>query len=178
MTKKLQTGTIHVFTFKEGLLSRVAHDLRLTLHRFEIAVDGRHVSGRFWPESLSVDGAIGTRGALDTSTPKPKDRREIHGNITDRILQTQRFPEVRFEGLRSGAGWALRGDLHMRGHSIPISIDAQVTDGILSGDVELTPSRWGIAPFKALLGAIRLQDRVRIRFKLPLGLDDYGVPAP
>jgi hypothetical protein len=31
---------------------------------------------------------------------------------------------------------------------------------------ELTPSQWGVAQYKALLGAIRLKDVVRIEFLL------------
>jgi hypothetical protein len=32
-------GTVHVFTFKEGLLARAAHDLRLRLERFRVSLD-------------------------------------------------------------------------------------------------------------------------------------------
>ena len=37
----------------------------------------------------------------------------------------------------------------------------------VTGEVTLTPTRWGIKPFKALMGAIKLKDRVLIRFDLP-----------
>ena len=47
-----------MFTFREGLLSPIAHDLRLRLERFEIAHDDETVEGRFWPDSLVVEGAI------------------------------------------------------------------------------------------------------------------------
>ena len=53
-----------VFTKKEGLLSKVAHDLRLSLARFEISRDGDTVRGRFWPDTLTVDGAM-RDGRLD-----------------------------------------------------------------------------------------------------------------
>ena len=42
-------------------------------------------------------------------------------------------------------------------------------DGRDRGAVELVPSRWGIAAFKALMGAIRVQDRIWVTFDLPAG---------
>ena len=40
-----------------------------------------------------------------------------------------------------------------------------------AGSLELTallrPSLWGIATYKALLGAIKLQDRVEVHLRLP-----------
>lgn len=46
----------HIFTFKEGLLSAVAHDLKLRVGRFEVQVESEpwSVSARFEVASLEV----------------------------------------------------------------------------------------------------------------------------
>lgn len=163
---RITTGTIHAFTYKEGLLSPVAHDLRLDLGRFQIDVDGDEVRGTFWPDSLTVAGAM-RDGRLDPTALKPKDTREIVGNIQQKILHTRQFPEVRFEGRRDGA--SCTGTLTLCGRSQPLSFAVGAGDGALRGRVTLVPSRFGIPPFKALLGAIKLKDAVDIVFDLPAG---------
>ena len=60
-------ATIHVFTFKAGLLARVAHDLRLTLRQYEIKVHARRVHASAVAESLVIDGVMTATG-LDTRT--------------------------------------------------------------------------------------------------------------
>lgn len=156
-------GTIRVFTFKEGLLSKVAHDLQLTLGRFTIELEDGAVRGRFWPATLRIDGAM-RDGRLDPGGLSDKDRREIHGNITRTILKTDRHPEVELDAT-AGDG-RLRGTLRMMGREAPIELRYTQTDGRVRGEVELVPTRWGIAPYKALLGAIKLQDRVRVEVDL------------
>lgn len=160
----ITTGTFRVFTFKDGLLSRVAHDLQLTLSRFEIAVEGEAVTGTFWPGSLRVDGPV-SGGRLEPEGLRDKDRAEIQGTIADKILQIGRHPTAQFTGTHRGD--AVNGTLALAGRSAPVSLTARAADGRIRGEVELVPTRWGIAPYKALLGAIKLQDRVRVVFDLP-----------
>ena len=160
------TGTIQVFTYKDGLLARLAHDLRLTLGRFEIQRDGASVQARFWPGSLHVDGAIDRRGQLDTDTLSDSDRRKIGENIAEHVLHLDRFPEASFRGQIVGGG-AVEGELTLAGRSAAVRVPVQAAGGRLRGEVTLVPSRWGIAPYKALAGAIKLQDRVLVVLDLP-----------
>jgi polyisoprenoid-binding protein YceI len=66
------------------------------------------------------------------------------------------------------------GALEIRGRKAPVAFDLTVRDGLACGDVELTPSRWGIEPFTALLGAMAVQDRVVVRLAIPV----EEAPAP
>lgn len=159
------TGTIQVFTYKDGLLARLAHDLRLTLQRFEIQRDGASVQARFWPRSLHVDGAIDRHGALDVGTLSDGDRRKIGENIANDVLHLDRFPEASFTG--QIVGDVVEGELTLVGRSASVRVPVQAAGGRLRGEVTLVPSRWGIAPYKALAGAIKLQDRLRVVLDLP-----------
>jgi hypothetical protein len=48
-------ATIQVFTFKAGLLARVAHDLRLTLREHEASVQARRIRASGVADSLRID---------------------------------------------------------------------------------------------------------------------------
>jgi len=168
--KRITQGTFHVFTYKDGLLSSIAHDLRLSLERFEVEVDADAgtVSGRFWPASLRVDGPV-KEGTVDAKGLSERDRRDIHDNITEKILQTDRQPEVRFIGklVVDAPIGRVDGTLSLVGRDAPLNVTLRHEGGRYLGEVEFVPSKWGIAPFKALMGAIRLRDRVRVVFDLP-----------
>ena len=45
-----------VFSFKDGLLARLAHDLKLQVERFSIEVDDstRQIKATFYPSSIQV----------------------------------------------------------------------------------------------------------------------------
>jgi hypothetical protein len=158
------TATIQVFTFKDGLLARLAHDLRLTLRRFEIRREGAAITGTFWPGSLVVDGAVDRRGAVDADAFSAGDRAKIGENAGE-VLKAGRFPEVRLVGTIAGS--TITGELTLAGVTRPIRMDVERAGGRLRGELTLTPSAWGIPPYKALAGAIKLQDRVVVRVDLP-----------
>ncbi|HMJ14459.1 MAG TPA: YceI family protein [Polyangiaceae bacterium] len=164
----ISEGLVQVFTFKTGVLSRVAHDLRFTLGRFEIQVEGEQVRARFWPDSLRVDGAM-HKDTLDPSDLGDSDKAEIQLTLRTKILRTLSHSEVRLEAAATpnALGYELDGTLEIVGRKQPIRFPVASEEGRLRGEVELQPLRWGIAPYKALLGAIKLQDRVLVRFDIP-----------
>jgi hypothetical protein len=164
----MMAAEIQVFTFKDGLLARLAHDLRLTLRRFELRRAGDAISGTFWPGSLVVDGPVGKQGRVDATGLSEGDRRSIAGNLAE-VLQVGRFPEVTLSG-RVTAG-RFTGTLTLVGRTLPIEA-AVTTDGVVRAEVVLVPSRWGIAPYRALAGAIKLQDRVVVRVAVPADAPD------
>lgn len=163
---------IQVFTFKDGLLARLAHDLRLTLRRFELRRDGEDVTGRFWLGSLVVDGVVGKQGHVDAGGLSADNRRAIAGNIAE-VLQTGRFPEATLAGKLAGGRFV--GTLTLVGRTQPVEAAVVEAGGVLRAEVVLVPSRWGIAPYKALAGAIKLQDRMIVRASGPAEPPEPGV---
>jgi hypothetical protein len=86
-----------LFTFKEGLLSRVAHDLRLHVERFTITREGDELLARFEPASIVVDGVMHGE-SLDAHELGQRDRTKIAQTIRDDILRTRQHPSVEFRG--------------------------------------------------------------------------------
>lgn len=168
------TPTIHVFTYKDGLLARLAHDLRLELRRFEVRREGTAITGTFWPGSLAVEGPV-RDGVVDAAAFSAGDRAKIAENIAE-VLMVGRHPVAELEA-EVDAERRIRGRLTLAGRTQPISTVARVDGGTsgsqnsdrrLFAEVTLTPSLWGIAPYRALAGAIKLQDRVVVRVSLPI----------
>ncbi len=162
---RITDGTVHVFTYKDGLLSRLGHDLRLSVRRFEVTVDGESVTASFDATSLEVDGAVRRDGSIDPKALSRKDVKDTLKNTEKKVLHSRRHPQIRFTGQLGEA--ELRGDLRLVGMTRGVVVPFSKAGGRLVGEVELAPSRWGIPPFKALMGALKIIDKVKIRFDLP-----------
>ena len=167
---EVSEGTVQVFTYKAGLLSKVAHDLQLTVQSFSIRVDGAAVSAHFDPASIGVDGII-RRGGLKPNTLSRREKTDILSTMRSKVLQISEYPAVALQGTLTATSdqWRLDGTLQIRGTKQPVEILTRRSEGRLTGQVELIPSRWGITPYRALLGAIQLQDRVTVVFDIPVG---------
>jgi hypothetical protein len=156
-------AAIYIYTFKEGLLSKLAHDLRLSVGRFEISARGTELSARFEPSSLRIDGVV-KDGKLDRSLPSESDKKKIRDNLLGDVLRTGDYADVRFVGRTSSREppFTIAGDLTLCGVTRPISVLLMVRNERLVGELELVPSQWGIKPFRALGGTLKVQDRVRV----------------
>jgi hypothetical protein len=171
-------ATIHVFTFKAGLLARVAHDLRLTLKRFEISVSAGQVRAFALADSLAIDGVMTVDG-LDTHALSAKDQRSILETVRSEILQSAEYPRIEVEASvhsLSPNALEVRGELRLRGRVRPLKTKLIRSGDNLEAAFELKPSEFGIAPYKALGGAIKLDDRVRVSITVALaGQDPKGL---
>lgn len=162
---------IRILTFKQGLLSRLAHDLQIECIGFEIGLHDGKLRARFDLAALRVQGAV-VRGQVDPGALTAADRAKIERTMQDDVLQISRFPEARFEGEVSASEHAatISGalTLHGRTRELPRFV-VQLRDGRCVASVSFAPSDWGIAPYRALGGALKLQDRVTVRVDLARG---------
>jgi len=164
----LNEGTIYLYTYKDGLLSRLGHDLRLSVARFEFTVDELKVKARFWPDSIKVDGVMnGER--FDAEGLSAKDKRDVYDHTMKKVLNVRKHPDASLEGAVELDGDKLRfsGSLKLAGKQSNFAIDLRSEESRIRGKVTIAPTKWGIAPFKALLGALRIKDIVDIEVDLP-----------
>lgn len=150
------------------MLSRLAHDLRLRVQRFDIQLREGQVTATLNAASLKVDGAM-RKGVLAPDVLSESDRATIERTLSEEILRAHTHPDVVFRGTLSmeRGGLTARGSLTLNGHDQPLELPV-VLRGSASLDLEITPSRWGIAPYRAMAGALKVQDRVRVVIELPL----------
>ena len=153
-----------IFTFKEGLLSRAAHDLKIAAGDVEVSQEGDAVRARIGAGSLRVVCAM-KRGREASGTLKPKDRAEIERTTREEVLQVARHPHITFSG--RDAGGALTGELTLRGVTRPLSARWRAEGGRRVAEVSLDQRDFGIRPYQAMMGALKVQRAVRVRITAP-----------
>jgi polyisoprenoid-binding protein YceI len=160
-------GTITVFTFKDGILARAAHDLALRMEPFEVALDGDRVTAVMPLEELAVLGPV-EGGVVRAEQYDDARRAEVEQTMHTEVLRTARYPMARFAGRASadGGGFHVDGQLELAGRTTTLAFDVHHDGGTYRARFEIPPSRWGIQPYKALLGAIKVKDSVRIELAL------------
>jgi hypothetical protein len=165
--KVIERGQVRAYTFKEGLFAAVAHDLELELMDFQVRFNGGDVIATFELRSFSVLGAI-----IDEK-PSPKtltasDRNKIEQTVHREVLKTRRYPKAELSGCIIDG--QLEGTLTLCGMSAPVNGPVTSMNARATGSVEIKPSIWGIKPYSALFGTLKLKDRVRIEYWMDLPL--------
>lgn len=159
----------HVFTYKEGLLSRVGHDLKLRCERFHGVLEPDRVEVTFDASAFSVVGAL-RDGRVDPGALSSKDERQIVDNIRKGVLHPDRFPKIRFTATalqHETRALNVQGTLELHGVSKPISARARQVDGRYLAEVEIYTPDFGIPPFSALLGTLKVKPKVKVRLSIP-----------
>jgi hypothetical protein len=158
-----------------GLLSKVAHDLCIQATDWEapLEVDGDRFSVEIGVSvrGLRVEGKV-EEGRV--SPMKDKDHQEIEDYIVGKkILRADRFPRIRYVGRgERGSGEEVRvdGELTLKDATRPLPVQTRVReqdDGFqVEGEVRFKQTTWGIKPFSALLGTLKIQDELRINWEL------------
>ena len=163
-----------VFTFKEGLLASVAHDLKLRVTRFTVDVTDGGVSAEFAADSLRVMHAM-RDGREDAAALSDADRRKIERNIVEEVLAAGRYPTIRFSSTRvvkNPVGFEVSGELALHGQRRPLRVDVKAVGSRFVAEVVLHQPDFGIKPYTAMLGALRIRPDVRIELSVPSAVSE------
>jgi polyisoprenoid-binding protein YceI len=170
-----EQSTFSVQAFSEGLLSAFGHDPVFAIKAFSGEL--QFVPGSF--ESASLKVAIKADAIVLTSEAKDKDRQEIEQTMRDQVLEIAKYPEIVFVSpnisvtrLAEGRYRArIIGDLTFHGvtqKNLWISAEATVTgDGLRAkGEFSLKQTDFGIKPFSAAAGTIKLKNELKFSFDI------------
>jgi len=155
-----------VFTYKEGLLSAVAHDLAIDVARFSVEIDpvARTVAAELDATSLRVASALVDGKATDSLSAH--DRATIERAIADEVLETRRFPIIRFAGRADER--AIDGTLDLHGVRRTLRVPF-VTDGnFWVATATLHQPDFKIRPYRAFLGTLRVRAEVKVVVRIPV----------
>lgn len=165
-----QHGAIRVHTYREGAASMVGHNLIIAVEvwdgRVTITADGTPAAVELNADSTSMKVLDGHQGVKPLSD---KDRREIAKTIEAKVLRGA--PIVfRSDAVQTQDGTVtVSGALTLVEVTRPATFDLQLgSDGRLQGTVALVQSEWGIKPYKAMLGALRVRDDIEIALDVRL----------
>lgn len=164
-----------VFTYKEGLLSAIAHDLKIRVTKFVIDVDepSRAIDARFDAHSLRVVCAM-SDGAESPGTLSRENKREIEGNIVRDVLEARTYPEIHFVSSsvrEKGGAYVVKGTLSLHGEERQISVRVHQEADRYVAEARVHQPDFGIRPYTALLGTLKVKADVMVRLSVPVRAD-------
>jgi polyisoprenoid-binding protein YceI len=158
------SGTMQVHTYREGVAQKVGHDLVLDIGGWQARVQigddqvPESIELEVDPRSLTVGEGLGGVKPLSEG-----DRSDIVKNIDGKVLRGQPIKFYSTTVQSRDGGFGVQGELTLAGQTRPVSHELELSaDGAISATLPVTQSEWGIKPYRALMGALRVKDEVEI----------------
>lgn len=152
-----ENAKLIVKTAREGAAAKLGHDLLIEVKSWqgtvETAEDGSAISAELTADPNSLEVLEGTGGAKACSD---KDKVEIKSQIEKKVLQGK---PISFHSTDI-KGSSVRGDLELNGTTRPVTFVINL-DGP-SASAQVTQSDWGIKPYSAMMGALKVRDTVEV----------------
>jgi len=165
-THRLGPGnaTLAVRTRRGGAAAKAGHDLDMLVTAWEgtleVGDDGAATGAGLTADATSLRVQRGTGGMQALGE---EDKANIHQTIDDEVLKRRDivFRSTRVES--AGEGLRVEGELTLAGTTKPLSFDLAVTaDGVLRAGVTVTQTSFGMKPYSALWGALKVLDEVEV----------------
>ena len=171
------SGKIFVYTFKEGLLSKLAHDLLINVTDFMVHLEVPETG--FSAGSLGLElhtNSLKVVYALKDGKPNPealkeKDIEDIEKDMAGKVLETGKYPTVSFSSKtiqNKEGGYHIKGELNLHGVTKTIDFDMDTSGDNLEGKTTLLQKDYGIKPYKAMMGTLKIKNEITIAFDLSL----------
>jgi polyisoprenoid-binding protein YceI len=155
---------LDVLTGKAGLFGGLGHDHRIRARSFV----GTIVHDPASPASSSVEITVQAED-LDV-LPIGADRKDgpkVEEAMREDVLHVDNWPTIAFRSRSvtlNGSGVRVHGDLTMAGQTKPVTVDMRLQVGgrrlLATGRFTIVQSNWGIEPYSAALGTIKVADEV------------------
>jgi hypothetical protein len=158
-----------------GSLAQFGHDHVVASHDAAGSVAPEEGRADLWVplDALAVDEPLLRAEAGFQTQPSPDDIAGTRRNMLERVLQTDQYPYALIavnETGDSGSARQLRVAITLHGTTRYVDTEAQfektAEEVSVSGTFAIDQSQFGIAPFSVLGGAIAVQDRVNIKFRI------------
>src|SRR5712691_4058678 len=161
-----ENGTLSVRTGRTGAAAKAGHDLLIHVTAWqatlEVDEDPAQTSIVLDADATSLRVHEGTGGMQALGDD---DKASILETINDEVLKRQGI-EFRSTTVRTGADGgriSVEGELTLVGKTCPIVFELTVgDDGKLSGSAVVKQTDWGITPYSALFGALKVADEVEV----------------
>ncbi len=159
-----ENGSMWVKTERGGAAAVAGHDLMIQVTGWEVTLEvgsdpaQSSVTARVDSTSLRVREGFGGMQPLDDA-----DKENIRQTIDDEVLKGT---EIAFRSTSvqvSEGGFAVEGELTLVDNVHPLAFDISVDDsGRLASTIVLKQTDWGLQPYSALFGALKVADDLEI----------------
>jgi polyisoprenoid-binding protein YceI len=160
-----KNGTLTVRTGRHGRAAKAGHNLLIEVGAWSASVKVAGDPGQSALEltadsrSLRVlDGTGGIHGLTE------HDKAGIAKTINEEVLKGTAiaFRSTSIEADGTGR-MTVRGDLDLSGTTRPVGFELALgDDGRIAGSAKLTQSGWGMKPYSAMFGALKVNDEVEV----------------
>ena len=159
-----------IYTFKDGLLSKVAHDLKIKVGKVSVDMQPSAIRAEFDTRSLRVLTPM-KDGQENPSALNDSDKTKIAEQIVTDVLHSEQHPTAVFVSRsvqpRADGGYDIEGDLTLHGVTKPIKAKTQSQGGRQVASIELHQPDFGITPFKAMMGTLKIKPDVTVVLSVP-----------
>ena len=159
-------ATLIVRTKKAGAAAKAGHDLEIQVQQWSAQLElGESSSASLSADSTSFRVIAATGGVAPFG---PEEEKAVPQTVNEEVLMGEpiEFQASRVEADRGGHSVAIEGELEIRGVRRPVSFTINSGfDGRLSGSAKLTQSQWGIEPYTALFGTLKVADEIEIEIR-------------
>jgi polyisoprenoid-binding protein YceI len=156
-------ATLRVKTGRHGAAAKAGHDLVIEVKSWEatltVADDPSASSLELSADPTSLH-VIEGKGGMQTLGDD--DKADIRKTIDKDVLKRKdiQFKSTSVAG--DNGGLAVSGDLEMGGKSKPVEFVVSENGGTVSGSAKFNQSDWGIKPYSALFGALKVNDEIEV----------------
>lgn len=158
-----ERSTLTVHVFKAGLFSAFAHnhEIRAKIAEGRLTEsDAAGIQFKVIAKSLEVVDA----------EESAKNRAEIQAHMQDEVLESARYPEIAFRSTSvekaAADRWTVKGELTLHGQTRALVVTVTRGNKGYTGTVNLKQSDFGIKPFSAAGGTVKVKDVVKIEFTI------------
>jgi polyisoprenoid-binding protein YceI len=171
-----QRSLVVIEVRRGGTLARLGHDHVVASHDVAgyVAPDEGRADLYLPLDRLMVDEAeLRSAAGLET-TPSAEAIDGTRRNMLEKVLEVKRFPFVLLAITRAkGDATSVRLSITLHGvtrsFDVPVQIESLPEGMAVSGQMHLNQTDFGIAPFSVLGGALQVQDRLDLHFRISAG---------
>ena len=161
-----ENARLTIRTGRKGAASKAGHDLLIEVGSWEATLDpDAQPALTLTADSRSlrvVEGTGGVKGLDDD------DKANIAKTIDDDVLKGCAI-EFRSNQLeRRAGGLSVTGELTLGSRSAPVAFELATGNGRLTGGATVKQTDFGIKPYTALFGALKVADEVRVEIDAKL----------
>jgi polyisoprenoid-binding protein YceI len=166
-------GQLMLKTTRTGFGAKAGHDLQIEVTSWKaqiivVTANPASCSVSLEANANSFEVREGTGGVKPLND---SDRADIKKTIREKLLRTDRHPTITFLSKDVGGtqeSFSIEGDLTIVGTTQPVTVHGSITDGRAHGSATIVQTRWGIKPYTAFLGALKLSDEIKVEFVIAI----------
>jgi polyisoprenoid-binding protein YceI len=154
-------ATLRVKTGRSGAAAAAGHDLDIEVTSWEATLEGGDAPSVTLTADATSLKVVAGKGGMKALTED--DKGDIKKSIDKDVLKSKAITFTSTSVEDSGGALAVKGDLEIAGKSAPAEFTLTVgDDGSVSGSTKLSQKSFGIKPYSALFGALKVNDDVEI----------------